>query len=81
MALSGVFTCDQGNEAVRDSLASMLTVREVAYLLRSSVRTVYRLRSEGKVPMSVKIGGLVRWNRAELENWLQNGCILAKPAR
>lgn len=39
--------------------------------------TWYKAVSNGKAPASVRIGGVVRWRRTELEEWIAAGC----PAR
>ncbi len=57
---------------------SLLDVREVAALLRCSSRTVYRLSDGGILPRPRKLGALVRWSAAEIENWIADGC---KPVR
>ena len=42
---------------------ALLTVDDLANLLRCSRRTVYRLADAGRVPPPCRLGGLVRWNR------------------
>lgn len=37
----------------------------------------YKAVSSGKAPASVRIGGMVRWRKEELELWIAHGC----PAR
>ena len=48
----------------------MLTVRDMASLLRITTRAVHAQRSRGKLPNPIRIGRLVRWRRAEVERWL-----------
>ena len=52
----------------------LLDVRAVAQLLGCSSRHVYRLADAGRMPSPVKLGSLVRWNRAALEQWITDGC-------
>lgn len=52
----------------------MLTVDDVAGMLRCSNRSVYRLTDAGKLPRPVKLGGLVRWRREVIEGWIARGC-------
>jgi len=52
----------------------MLTVDGVAKLLACSARSVRRLADQGKVPRPVRIGGMVRWPRATIDQWLADGC-------
>jgi len=53
---------------------AMLTVDEVAAMLRCSARTVYRLADAGRIPPPCRLGGLVRWNAAAVESWIGQGC-------
>ena len=55
-------------------LPSLLTAPQIAELLQLSTRTVWRLRSAGKLPNPVEIGGSVRWNRDEIQRWITAGC-------
>jgi len=65
--------------------AELLSVRDVAALLGGcSTRHLYRLVDAGRMPPPVKLGGLTRWRRAEILNWIKAGCPpvrVAKEAR
>lgn len=50
-----------------------LTVRSLASLLEMSEQTTYRLAREGVIPGRVKVGKSVRFNKAVVMEWLQNG--------
>lgn len=50
----------------------------VAEMLGVSTRTVYRLADAGKMPAPVKLGSLVRWNRARIEVWIEQNCPTAR---
>ena len=63
-----------GGEAAPRERAAMLTVGDVAKLMRCSARTVYRMADTGRMPKPVKLGALVRWPRAVVENWIAEGC-------
>jgi excisionase family DNA binding protein len=52
----------------------LFDVRAVAACLRCSVRHVYRMSDAGRMPAPVKFGALVRWRRADIERWLNEGC-------
>jgi excisionase family DNA binding protein len=54
--------------------AVMLTVADVAAMLACSTKTVYRLVDRGAIPRPVRLGGMLRWHRAQLERWLADGC-------
>ena len=51
-----------------------MTAKQAATLLGIGVSTLHRLRSSGRVPEPVKIGGSVRWRREELKAWVDAGC-------
>ena len=63
------------------STAALLDVGEVAELLNCSRRHVYRLSDAGRMPPPVKLGALVRWRRAELLSWMEDGCRPVRAAR
>jgi predicted DNA-binding transcriptional regulator AlpA len=52
----------------------LISVRDVALMLRISTRSVWRLYRTGKLIAPVKIGGSVRWRREELQRWIDDGC-------
>jgi len=55
--------------------AELLDVRAVATLLGGcSVRHVFRMADGGRMPKPVRLGSLVRWRRAEVLEWIANGC-------
>jgi excisionase family DNA binding protein len=58
--------------------AELLDVGAVAALLQCSGRHVYRLADAGKMPRPIKLGQLVRWRRAELIRWLDDGCPVVR---
>ena len=60
--------------AAPSSTASLLIdVNEVGVLVKVS-RTVTRLSDAGLMPKGRKLGNLVRWSKAEIEQWVQGGC-------
>ena len=54
--------------------ALALPASEVAGLLGISERHLWTLHSSGRLPRPVKLGRSVRWNRRELQEWLDAGC-------
>lgn len=50
------------------------SARELAAMLDVSLRQVWRLNSAGKLPRSIRLGGAVRWNRADIHAWFEAGC-------
>lgn len=56
------------------SESRLLTVRNVADVLRCSTMTVWRLSKKGQIPQPVKVGGMVRWKADSLQEWLSAQC-------
>ncbi len=57
------------------AFAELLDVKAVAALLGGcSTRHVYRLSDSGRMPRPIHLGSLIRWRRAELLRWLNDGC-------
>lgn len=68
-----------GNQAaveaeVFTSPALLVNADKLAEMLDISVRTLWRLRSAGKLPLALKVGGCVRWRLAEVHAWIDAGC-------
>lgn len=59
----------------------LISVDELAMILKISPRTVWRLLSAGKMIEPVRIGGAVRWRFAEVKNWIEQGCPPASGGR
>jgi excisionase family DNA binding protein len=52
------------------SSEGVLTLAEVAAYLKVTERTIYRLAGAKKVP-AFKVGGVWRFSRAEIDNWIK----------
>ena len=52
----------------------LLTKHHMAGLLNRTVRTIYRLESQGRLPESVNIGTQRVWSRDEIMHWIESGC-------
>ena len=48
----------------------ILTIREVAELLKINEKTAYKLASAGKIP-GFKVGGSWRFERQEIARWIK----------
>jgi len=51
-----------------------MSARQLSQMLGISLRQCWRLNSAGKLPKPIRLGGSVRWNRAEIERWFEAGC-------
>jgi predicted DNA-binding transcriptional regulator AlpA len=58
----------------RDKLRELLTAAEAAEMAGAAKRSWWRFVSSGRAPAPVRLGGLVRWRRAELAEWIAAGC-------
>jgi len=54
--------------------SALLDRSEVATVCRCSVRQVERLVEQGIMPAPIRLGSLVRWQRAVIEPWIAGGC-------
>ena len=54
--------------------ASLIDIRVVATLLACSTRHVRRLAEAGRMPSPLHLGGLLRWRRADMDEWIAAGC-------
>ena len=59
----------------------LLSVEDVATLLRCSPRHIYRLADRGHMPRPVKRGALVRWSRRSVLEWVYDGCRPRRSAK
>lgn len=48
----------------------VLTKRDLARLLRVCERQIEHLSNRGEIPTGIKLGRLVRWDRATIMRWL-----------
>lgn len=52
----------------------LITAKELAAMLSTSVRSVWRYRSAGRLPETVNIAGSIRWRRKDIVQWIEMGC-------
>jgi len=56
----------------------LLTVSDVARLLRLSVRTVWRRTATGELPRPIHVGKAARWLRSEIVTWAEGNRLRRK---
>jgi excisionase family DNA binding protein len=61
-------------QGIPERTSRLGNAKAVGRMLDLSWRTVYRLADAGKLPAGFKIGASRRWNLAEVESWVANGC-------
>ena len=54
--------------------AALISIHDVATLLDCSTRHIYRLVDARRIPQPIKLGALLRWVRADFEQWIAAGC-------
>jgi excisionase family DNA binding protein len=56
------------------SASRLISIDELAVLLSASVRTVRRWDAAGRLPRSIKLGGVRRYRLHEVAAWIEAGC-------
>ncbi|MDZ4849679.1 MAG: helix-turn-helix domain-containing protein [Pirellulaceae bacterium] len=59
--------------ASRD-IPKLLTIRELAGILKVSPRSIWRLVSSGKIMEPLRVGGSIRWREDAIRDWIDSGC-------
>lgn len=62
-------------------LPAVLTVKEVAELLRINRNTVYELFQRGEIPGGRKVGNSIRFSREALLQWLRGNVLTSEKTR
>ncbi len=57
----------------------MLTVKELAKILKVSPKTIYKMVSEGEIPVHYRFGGSIRFDEREIREWIKK-CRVVNPA-
>jgi predicted DNA-binding transcriptional regulator AlpA len=55
--------------------------RDVATLLKISLRTLDRLDAAGHLPPPLRVGGRKRWLATVITEWISNGCPQQSPGQ
>jgi excisionase family DNA binding protein len=63
-----------GQETAPAVTAVVITIDDVAKLLGCSTRHVRRMADSGRIPRPVKFGALLRWIKADIDQWILAGC-------
>lgn len=65
---------EQQTDEESSSITLLLTTESLARQLQISKRSLQRLRSAGKLPQPVNLGGSIRWRTEEIRQWVEAGC-------
>ncbi len=60
-------------EAIPDG-AELLTVPQVACILQCAESVVRQRDKDGLIPKPIRIGGVLKWRKKEIYDWLDAGC-------
>jgi excisionase family DNA binding protein len=52
----------------------LISVHDLATILKVSQRTIWRLLSAGKLVKPIRLGGVVRWRYDEIQRWISDNC-------
>jgi predicted DNA-binding transcriptional regulator AlpA len=58
--------------------SQLVSAKQLAKMLSTSVRSVWRYRASGHLPKTVKISGAIRWKMSDIELFLECDCDMAK---
>lgn len=61
-------------DSTKKQCTFLVGAEQAAVLLGIGKTTFYRLKSRGKIPLPIHLGGRILWNRKELKEWVDAGC-------
>jgi predicted DNA-binding transcriptional regulator AlpA len=67
--------------ALADAAAAYYKAQNIASMLQISTRQIWRLHDAGLMPRAIKLGRSVRWSRALIDEWLNEGCPPCRKGR
>ncbi|MCE9629458.1 MAG: helix-turn-helix domain-containing protein [Planctomycetia bacterium] len=59
----------------------LIDVNEFASKLACSTKHVRRMADNGRCPPPIRLGGLRRWNRKAVDDWIAAGCPVVRHVR
>jgi predicted DNA-binding transcriptional regulator AlpA len=62
------------SQAIEQPMRRLGDAKAVGRVLDLSWRTVYRLADAGKIPSGFKLGASRRWDLAQIEEFIRDGC-------
>jgi excisionase family DNA binding protein len=52
-------------------MLELLTVNELSKILKISSRTLYRMIDDEQLPFAIKLGGIWRFKKEDVEKWIE----------
>ena len=49
----------------------LITVKTLSKMLATSIRSIWRYRSAGRLPKAVRVGSSVRWKMSDIRLWIK----------
>ncbi|MFC1794653.1 helix-turn-helix transcriptional regulator [Planctomycetota bacterium] len=65
---------EKENRNSDNSQSIAISAKQLSQLLGVSIRQVWRLSATAKLPKNLRLGGSVKWSRAEIIQWFEAGC-------
>jgi len=56
----------------------LIDVKEFAAKLSCNPKHVRRMADSGRCPPAIRLGGLRRWSRKEVDDWIADGCPVVR---
>ena len=66
------------NTQIKNKACQLINAKELAKLLSTSVRTIWRYRASGVIPEPVTIGSSVRWKLSDIQLFLECNCDMVR---
>ena len=64
-----------------DERPPLIDVKEFAAKLSCNPKHVRRMADSGRCPPAIRLGGLRRWSRKEVDDWIADGCPVVRRVR
>ena len=74
MSTSTARNPDADAPAVEPAAELVIDVKKVARMCDCSTPHIRRLSDAGRMPKPLRLGGLVRWRKTDIESWIAAGC-------
>jgi len=70
-----------GAVAKQEAEKPLIDVKEFAAKLGCCPKHIRRMADSGRCPPSIQLGGLRRWNRRVVDDWIAAGCPVVRQVR
>lgn len=64
----------QSSSDKHGEIPELLTIRELAAILKVSQRSIWRLVASGQLVGPLRVGGSIRWRYDTIREWIDTGC-------